>query len=185
MHHRGSTLHTKNKRSSIQIDKPPMSQEQNTGGGVIGVKEGLATSACNYTGWRHMPWPSLQKTLHNTYISYYAREQTGNMTRKVFVLKLVPSFLHSIVSRIVLSNLFMLKKLVSVWHIKETEEHVTKASMSRPASDFIISMCSKSNDICVNMLHDFEMKSQCCPSMAICPEEGGYLPVWWWQTGLY
>ena len=119
MHHRGSTLHTKNKRSSIQIDKPPMSQEQNTGGGVIGVKEGLATSACNYTGWRHMPWPSLQKTLHNTYISYYAREQTGNMTRKVFVLKLVPSFLHSIVSRIVLSNLFMLKNLVSVWHIKD------------------------------------------------------------------
>ena len=60
----------------------------------------------------------------------------------------------------------------------KTEEHVTKASMSRPASDFIISMCSKSNNICVNMLHDFEMKSQCCPSMAICPEEGGYLPVW-------
>ena len=41
--HRGSTLHTKYKRSSIQIDKPPMSQEQNTRGGVIGVKEGLAT----------------------------------------------------------------------------------------------------------------------------------------------
>ena len=41
--HRGSTLHTKYKRSSIQIDKLPMSQEQNTRGGVTGVKEGLAT----------------------------------------------------------------------------------------------------------------------------------------------